>query len=222
MNYLLTNYLRIFKEIGTHIYIILLSLPPSIVLGVVTGILVARRPRARKIVIGVANVLMTIPSLALFGFAIILLAPLNAGVGVPPAIFALIIYSLLPIIRNTILALHSVSTGVVEAARGMGMSSTQILFKIQLPLALPLLMAGIRNAVVMGVGVTTIAYLVGAQGLGYFIFAGLSRTRGDMVVIGAALVAVLGIGLNYLLIRLENSLTPRGIKLQQGAVKHGH
>ncbi|MDC7222534.1 MAG: ABC transporter permease, partial [Spirochaetales bacterium] len=201
---------------GTHIYIILLSLPFSILLGVAAGILVARRPRLRKIVIGVANVLMTVPSLALFGFAIILLSPINAGIGVPPAIFALIIYSLLPIIRNTVLALHSVSSGVVEAAKGMGMSSPQILLKIQLPLALPLLMAGVRNAVVMGVSVTTIAYLVGAQGLGYFLFAGLSRTRSDMVILGAVLVAILGIGANYLLFRLENVLTPKGVKLQQG------
>jgi osmoprotectant transport system permease protein len=220
MEYLFTNYSRIIREMGTHIYIILLSLPFSIILGVVTGILVARRPRLTNIVIGLANVLMTIPSLALFGFAIILLAPINAGIGVPPAIFALIIYSLLPIIRNTVLALHSVSSGIVEAAKGMGMSSAQILFRIQLPLALPLLMAGVRNAVVMGVSVTTIAYLVGAQGLGYFLFAGLSRTRSDMVIIGSLLVAILGIGANSLLFRLEDVLTPKGVKLQQGVKKN--
>lgn len=222
MEYLIDNYSRIFEELGTHLYIILLSLPASISFGIGTGIAVAKRPRLRRIVLGVANILMTIPSLALFGFAILLLAPFNAGVGVPPAIFALIIYSLLPIIRNTILALHSVSPKMIEAARGVGMTPSQILWKVQLPLSLPLLMAGVRNAVVMGVSVTTIAYLVGAQGLGYFLFAGLSRTRVDMVVIGSVLVAALGIGLNYLLVKFEYFLTPRGVRIEQGAKRHGH
>jgi osmoprotectant transport system permease protein len=97
----------------------------------------------------------------------------------------------------------------------MGMTKTQILFKIRLPLAVPIIMAGLRNAAVMGVSVTTIAYLIGARGLGYFIFSGLSRSRLVMVLVGAILVGALGIGTNYGLLKLEELLTPRGVKLSR-------
>ena len=214
ISYIIQNSSRIISELTRHLLIILGSIPISVLIGVTAGILISKNQRAQKIVIGIANILMTIPSLALFGFAIILLAPLRMGIGVPPAIFAMVVYSFLPITRNTVLALHAVPSGTIEAARGMGMTQRQILRKIQLPLAIPLLMAGIRNACVMGVSVITIAYLVGAGGMGYFIFAGLSRTRLDMVLAGAVIVAVLGILTNYLLVLLERAVTPRGLKLE--------
>jgi len=122
---------------------------------------------------------------------------------------------MLPIIRNTLVAVREVDSVTVEAAMGMGMTSTQILFKIRLPLAIPIIMAGMRNAAVMGVSVTTIAYLVGARGLGYFIFSGLSRSRLVMVLVGAVLVGALGIGMNYGLLKLEELLTPKGVKLSR-------
>jgi len=215
IQYIISNSSRFATELSRHLYIIAASLPISVVIGVTAGILIAKNKRAEQIVINIANILMTIPSLALFGFAIILLSPIQMGIGVPPAIFALVIYSFLPITRNTVLALHAVPSGTIEAARGMGMTPRQILRKIQLPLAVPLIMAGIRNAVVMGVSVTTISYLVGAGGMGYFIFAGLSRTRLDMVLSGAVIVAALGIATNYLLVVLERALTPQGLKLEE-------
>jgi osmoprotectant transport system permease protein len=143
------------------------------------------------------------------------LAPFNAGIGVPPAVIAVVVYSLLPLIRNTLVAIQEVDPATVEAATGMGMTKTQILFKIRLPLAVPIIMAGLRNAAVMGVSVTTIAYLIGARGLGYFIFSGLSRSRLVMVLVGAILVGALGIGTNYGLLKLEELLTPRGVKLSR-------
>ncbi len=214
ISYIIQNISRIITELTRHLLIIAGSIPISVAIGVTAGILIAKNKRAQKIVIGIANILMTIPSLALFGFAIILLAPIQMGIGVPPAIFAMVVYSFLPITRNTVLALHAVPSGTIEAARGMGMTQGQILRKIQLPLAIPLLMAGIRNACVMGVSVITIAYLVGAGGMGYFIFAGLSRTRLDMVLAGAVIVAALGILTNYLLVLLERAVTPKGLKLE--------
>ncbi len=213
--YILANSSRIIDGLVRHLYIIAASLPISVTIGVAAGILISRNKRAERIVIGIANILMTIPSLALFGFAIIIMSPLGMGIGVPPAIFALVIYSFLPITRNTVLALHAVPSSTIEAARGMGMTPRQILRRIQLPLAIPLLMAGIRNACVMGVSVTTIAYLVGAGGMGHFIFAGMTRTRLDMVLAGAVIVAVLGIATNYLLVMLERAVTPRGLMLEQ-------
>ncbi len=211
--YIGNNWGRIFAELGRHLYIVALSLPISVILGVALGILISRNKQVARIVIYFASILMTIPSLALFGIMVILLAPLNAGIGVPPAVVALVVYSLLPVTRNTLIAVKSVNPSTVEAARGMGMTNQQILFKIRLPLAIPIIMAGLRNAAVLGVSVTTIAYLIGARALGYFIFSGLSRTRTDMVLIGAILVAALGIGTNYGLLKVEDLITPKGLKV---------
>ncbi len=214
VEYILGNSSRITGELLRHLYIIAASLPISVTIGVAAGILISRNKNAERTVIGAANILMTIPSLALFGFAIILMSPLGIGIGIPPAIFALVVYSFLPITRNTVIALHAVPHGTIEAARGMGMTPGQILRRIQLPLSIPLLMAGIRNACVMGVSVTTIAYLVGAGGMGHFIFAGMTRTRMDMVLSGALIVALLGIATNYLLVLVERAVTPRGLALE--------
>ena len=158
---------------------------------------------------------MTIPSLALFGIMVALLAPLKAGIGIVPAVIAIIVYSMLPMIRNTLVAIKEVDPYTIEAARGMGMTSRQILFKIRLPLGVPIIMAGIRNAVVMGISVTTISYLIGAGGLGYFIFAGLSRSRLEMILLGAILVGALGITANFSLLKLEDVLTPKGVKINR-------
>ncbi len=213
--YIGKNWDQIITELLRHIQIIAIALPISIGIGVPIGIGISRKPKLAKGVIYIASVLMTIPSLALFGFMVLLLAPFNAGLGVPPAVIAVVVYSLLPLIRNTLVAIQEVDPAIVEAAKGMGMTGKQILFKIRIPLAVPIIMAGLRNAAVMGVAVTTIAYLIGARGLGYFIFSGLSRSRLNMVLLGAILVAALGIGTNYALIRVEDWVTPKGIKVSR-------
>ncbi len=213
--YIFDNGDRIFFELLRHLQIIGIALPIAIVIGVPIGIAISNHKKTANVVIYIASVLMTIPSLALFGFMVALLAPFDAGIGVPPAVIAVVVYSLLPLIRNTLVAIQEVDPATVEAATGMGMTKTQILFKIRLPLAVPIIMAGLRNAAVMGVSVTTIAYLIGARGLGYFIFSGLSRSRLVMVLVGAILVGALGIGTNYGLLKLEELLTPRGVKLSR-------
>lgn len=213
LEYLANSWNQIVRELLTHLKIVVVALPFAMAVGVPTGILISYNKTVAKVVIYFAGILMTIPSLALFGFMVILLAPLKAGIGMPPAVVALVVYSFLPITRNTLVAIRAVDPGVIRAAQGMGMTNRQILRKIRLPLAIPIMMAGIRNAAVLGVAVTTISYLVGAGGLGYFIFSGLSRTRLDMVLIGAVLVGLLGIGTNYALLQVEEWLTPRGIKI---------
>jgi osmoprotectant transport system permease protein len=215
LEYLANSWNQILRELLTHLKIVVVALPFAMAVGVPTGILISYNKQVAKVVIYFAGILMTIPSLALFGFMVILLAPLKAGIGMPPAVVALVVYSFLPITRNTLVAIQAVDPGVIRAAQGMGMTNTQILRKIRLPLAIPIMMAGIRNAAVLGVAVTTISYLVGAGGLGYFIFSGLSRTRLDMVLIGAILVGLLGIGTNYGLLQIEEWLTPRGIKISR-------
>lgn len=213
--YIIQDWGQILAQFLRHIEIVALSIPFSIAIGVPVGIGIANRPKLSKVVLYIASVLMTIPSLALFGFMVVLLAPIKAGIGMTPAVIALIVYSMLPIIRNTLVAIKGVDPGMVEAAKGMGMTKRQILFKIRMPLAVPVIMAGVRNAAVLGVSVATIAYLIGAQGLGYYIFAGISRTNIDMVLTGTVFVALLGIGTNFGLLKLEDVLTPRGIRLSR-------
>ncbi len=190
-------------------------MPAAIVSGVVLGFLIERRPRLARIVIAVTGIIMTIPSLALFGIMVTVLAPAGLGLGITPAVIAITLYSLLPITRNTYTALNEVEPGIIQAARGMGLTPLQILFRIKVPLSIPVILAGIRVAVVMGVGVACFAFLVAAGGLGYFIFSGISRTSTYMVLAGGIIVSVLGIGINFLFILIENMLTPTGIKLEK-------
>ena len=206
---------KIIEELLRHLEIIAIAVPIAIAIAVPLGIIVSRKQKTAEVVLKIASILMTIPSLALFGIMVALLAPFKAGIGIVPAVIAIIVYSMLPMIRNTLVAIKEVDPYTIEAARGMGMTSRQILFKIRLPLGVPIIMAGIRNAVVMGISVTTISYLIGAGGLGYFIFAGLSRSRLEMILLGAILVGALGITANFSLLKLEDVLTPKGVKINR-------
>ncbi|SHE54488.1 osmoprotectant transport system permease protein [Marinitoga hydrogenitolerans DSM 16785] len=214
LTYLSYNYEKIIKELINHIRIIGIALPFAVIIGIGIGFIVSRNQKMSKIVLYIAGILMTIPSPALFGIMVILLAPFHMGLGRPPAIIALVIYSLLPMIRNTLVAIHTLDKGIIESARGMGMNERQILFKIKLPLSIPIIMSGIRNSVVMGVGVATIGYYIAAGGLGYFIFVGLSRGRYEMIITGVILLAVLGVGLNYIMLKFEELITPKGLKVK--------
>ena len=204
---------RILSATIEHILIVCYSLPPAVLLGVSAGVFAASRPRLARILIGLAGVIMTIPSLALFGLMVVVLAPFGLGLGALPAVCAIILYSFLPIIRNTTAALAGVDPGALEAARGMGLSPAQILFRIKLPLALPVIMAGVRSAMVLGVGVAAFAFLVAAGGLGYFVIAGIGRSNIYMVVTGTILISMLGIAINVFLLKTEDWLTPRGLQL---------
>ncbi len=205
----------ILKELLRHLEIIIISIPVALIVSIPLGFYISPRPKLAKFVIYITSILMTIPSLALFGFMVILLAPFNLGLGMVPAIIAIALYSLLPITRNTYIALNQVPEGMIEAAKGMGLSSKQILWKIKIPLSIPVIMAGIRNAIVLGVSVATFASLVAAGGLGYFIFAGISRSNLKMVLVGAILVSILGISVNYFLLMVEDLITPKGLKIKR-------
>ncbi|MCK7559498.1 ABC transporter permease [Chitinophaga sedimenti] len=165
--FLLSQQDKLIRQTISHISLTIISVLAAIAVGVPLGILVARRKKLSGAVLGVAGVLQTIPSIALLGFMIPLL-----GIGPAPAITALFLYALLPIIRNTFTGITGVDATVKEAARGMGMSQRQILFKVELPLAMPVMIAGIRTATVINVGVATLAAYIAAGGLGEFIFGG--------------------------------------------------
>lgn len=183
-----------------HVWLVVASCGLAIAIGVPLGILLTRRPGLRTPVLGFANVVQTIPSLALFGFLLPL--PFIGGIGPQTAIVALVLYGLLPIIRNTFTGISSVDPAVREAARGMGMSDTQLLFMVEMRLAAPVILAGIRIAVVLGVGIGTIAAAIGGGGLGAFIFRGVAMVNHVVILAGAipaALLALLADGALHLI-----------------------
>lgn len=184
-----------------HLVLVLVSTGIAVALGVPLGILLTRRPSLASPVLGFANVMQTIPSLALFGFLIPI--PWIGGIGDKIAIIALVLYALLPILRNTYTGIQSVDPSVVEAGRGMGMTDLERLRLIEVPLALPTILAGVRIATVVSVGLATIAAAVGAGGLGNLIFRGLSMVDSRLILAGAIPAAALAIAADALLGALE-------------------
>jgi osmoprotectant transport system permease protein len=183
---------------GEHVVLVLVSTALAVAIGVPLGVALTRRPRLARPVLGFANVVQTIPSLALFGFLIPL--PLIGGIGARTAIAALIVYALLPILRNTYTGIRSVDPAVAEAATGIGMTPRQRLRLVELPLALPVVLAGVRIATVVAIGLATIAAAIGAGGLGVLIYRGVAIVDHRLILAGAvpaallALVADAGIG----------------------------
>ena len=178
----------------------------AIVIGIPLGIAVARRSWLSKPILGSANVAETIPSLALFGF--LLPVPWLGYRADRLAIAALTLYALLPIIRNTASGIESVDPAVREAARGMGMTDRQILFQVELPLSLSTVIAGVRVATVLTIGIATIAAAVGTGGLGEFIFRGLAMVNNQLILAGAIPAAALALLADLLLTLLERGLRP--------------
>ena len=174
----------------THARLVGTALLLAVPVAVVVGVLASSRPRLAGVALAVAGVIITIPSFALFG---LLIAPL--GLGFRPAVATLALYALLPVLRNTIVGLEEIPADVVEAARGMGMTGRQALWRVRLPLALPVIIAGVRVATVMIVGITTIAALITAGGLGTFIFDGLRS--GDRTEILAGTVTIVALALVF-------------------------
>jgi osmoprotectant transport system permease protein len=189
---------KLLEQTLQHIGLTFISLFIAVIIGVPLGILITRKKKLAGIVLGIAGVLQTIPSIALLGFMIPLL-----GIGAAPAIVALFLYALLPIIRNTYTGILQVDPSVIDAATGMGMSARQLLYKVQLPLAMPVLLAGIRTATVINVGVATLAAYIAAGGLGEFIFGGIALNNTNMILAGAIPAALLAIFFDWGIARLQ-------------------
>ncbi len=189
--YLVANRAEVVALTLEHVWLVAASSGLAIAVGVPAGILLTRRPALRTPIIGFANVVQTIPSLALFGFLIPL--PFIGGIGARTAIVALVLYGLLPIIRNTYTGIAAVDPAVREAARGMGMTDAQVLWIVELRLAAPVILAGVRIAVVLGVGIGTIAAAIGGGGLGEFIFRGVAMVNSAVILAGAVPAAALAL-----------------------------
>jgi osmoprotectant transport system permease protein len=197
---------QILQSTLEHIWLCGIAMLLAVAIGIPLGILVSRKPWLSKPILGTANVAETIPSLALFGF--LLPVPWLGERSDRLAIAALVLYALLPIIRNTVAGIAGVDPAVREAALGMGMTPRQILLQVELPLALSTIIAGIRVATVLTIGVATIAAAIGAGGLGEFIFRGLAMVNNPLILAGAIPAALLALTADFLLSVLERRLSP--------------
>lgn len=200
------NRLEVLQLTLEHLWLVGLSTLFAVVIGIPLGVLLTRRPVLEKPVLGVANVVQTIPSLALFGF--LLPAPWIGQRADRIAILALTLYALLPLIRNTYVGITGVDRSIVEAGRGMGLTDRQLLFQVELPLAMSVIIAGVRVATVISVGLATIAAAVGAGGLGEYIFRGLAMVNNTVILAGAVPAALLAILADVALGLLEKRLQP--------------
>jgi osmoprotectant transport system permease protein len=193
-----------------HVALVAAAVGPAILIGVPLGVIALRRPRFEAPLFAALNLLQTVPSIALFG---LLLVPLSAlatafpavgslgigGVGPAPAIIALVLYALLPVARNTLVGIAGVSVATLDAARGMGMTPRQVFWRVEVPLALPVLLAGLRVVTVQAIGLAVVAALIGAGGLGTFVFEGLGQYAADLVLLGALPAIAMALAIDFLL-----------------------
>ncbi|EFM38393.1 ABC transporter, permease protein [[Eubacterium] yurii subsp. margaretiae ATCC 43715] len=204
IDFLRENFSQLIVKIGEHLFISSLAIVLGIIVAVPAGIAVTRSKKLSVILITIASILQTIPSLALLSMMVPII-----GIGKLPAIIALFIYSLLPIIRNTMLGINGVNEFLVDAGKGMGMTANEIMFKIKLPLSAPVIMSGIRLSAVYVVSWTAIASYIGAGGLGDFIFSGLNTFDTKLIFLGTICVTIIAICTDFLLGKLEKFVEPK-------------
>ena len=205
-HFMLEHRAEILARTLEHLWLVTAAMSIALLIGLPVGVALVGHSSLRRWVLGAANVVQTIPSLALFGFLIPV--PFLGGIGANTAIVALMLYALLPILRNTYTGIAGVDPSVLEAARAMGMTPRQILWQIELPLAMGVILAGVRVATVLCIGVATIAAAVGAGGLGVFIFRGVAMVNNSVILAGAIPAALLAIAADLLLGAVERKLTP--------------
>lgn len=206
IQYFTENWQFILSKTADHAALALVAVSFSCLLGIPLGVVITRNKKVADFIIGLANIIQTVPSLALFAFMIPIF-----GIGSKNAIFALFLYALLPIIKNTYIGIKNVSPATREAAVGMGMTRFQILYKVEMPLCVSVIMGGIRIATVTCIGVATIATLIGAGGLGDVIYQGIGMVNYNMIIVGATFAAILALLADFVLGKLEKLLTSKGI-----------
>lgn len=195
---------EILSATSDHVWLVLIAMLIAIAISVPLGMFIVYHKALRTLALGIASILQTIPSLALFGFLIPI--PFIGGIGKRTAIVALVLYALLPILRNTYVGLTSIDPAILESAEAMGMTRGQIMLRVRFPLALSVILAGIRTATVLTIGVATIAAAIGAGGLGSFIFRGVAMVNDALLLAGAIPAALLAILADFLLGLIERRL----------------
>lgn len=212
IQYALDNLDLLLARTVEHIALVAVAVGIATLTGVPIGIAITKSERIARAVLYAASIIVTIPSIALFGIMIPVLSLIGHGIGYVPAVIAVLLYSQLPIIRNTYTAINNVNPALREAARGIGMSPNQRLRMVEIPLAVPVIMAGVRTAVVLNIGVMAIAAYIGAGGLGTFISRGISQSDPRQLIVGAVAVSLLAIIVDYGLLAIQKALTPKGME----------
>jgi glycine betaine/choline ABC-type transport system substrate-binding protein/ABC-type proline/glycine betaine transport system permease subunit len=208
INFVVDRKVQIFDLFVQHIQLTIFSILMAVVIAVPLAILIVRYRKLSGPVIGFTNVVQSIPSLALLGFLIPIL-----GIGSKPAIIMVVMYSLLPIVKNTFTGLTNINPALIEAAEGMGLTQTQVLLKVRFPLAMPIIMSGVRISSVTAVGLMTIAAFIGAGGLGYLVFSGVQTVNNNMILAGAIPACFLAVFLDFVIGKIENVVIPEGIRV---------
>ena len=206
LQYVISQKTQILDLLVQHIYLTITAIGIAILIGVPLGILVSRVKFLRKPIVGFVNLVQAVPSMALLGLLIPIL-----GIGSTPAIFMVVVYSLLPIVKNTYTGISGIDPVVLESAKGIGLTKNQSLFKIQLPLALPIIMSGIRISAVTAVGLMTLAAFIGAGGLGYLVFSGVQTVNNNMILAGAIPACILALIVDFIFGKIEVAVTPKGL-----------
>lgn len=212
IQYFLKNSHKIADLTLQHIELIAIAMVLALIIWVSVGILIRNRDKLAGGLLAVAGIMMSIPSISLYG---ILVTVPGFGLSRRSAVLALILYAMLPIVRNVYVALNGVDKSIIEAARGMGMSNRQVLWRVQLPLAFPVIFAGVRVALVMMVGIATLSVYIGERNLGRLIQQGITRTHMDMVLTGGILVAVLAIAVDGMMALIQKKLISPGLHLEE-------
>ncbi|KQU17930.1 ABC transporter permease [Peribacillus butanolivorans] len=207
LDFLQTNWLELLYKAWEHLYISMIAVFLGILVAVPLGILLTRMKKSASIIIGIANIMQTLPSLAVLAFFIPFL-----GVGKTPAIIALFFYSVLPILRNTYTGIKGVNKNLLESGRGIGMTSWERIRLVEFPLALSVIMAGIRTASVYLIGWATLASFIGGGGLGDYIFIGLNLYQTEYIIAGAVPVIIMAILVDYVFSIIERKVVPKGLK----------
>jgi len=206
IEYITVNWSFILSKTIDHTRLALTAVGFACLVGIPLGVLITRNKKLADIIISIANVIQTVPSLALFAFMIPIF-----GIGYKNAVFALFLYALLPIIKNTYIGIKNVDPAITDAATGMGMSKAQILYKVEMPLSVAVIMGGVRIATVTCIGVATIATLIGAGGLGDIIYQGIGLVNYNMILSGASSAALLALFVDFVLGLVERKITSEGI-----------
>jgi osmoprotectant transport system permease protein len=213
-SFILANLPLIWHRTLEHIMLVGAAVGIAIATGVAIGVLITQNKAVADRVLYAAAVMMTIPSIALFGLLVPILSVFGQGIGYLPALIALVLYAQLPIIRNTYTAIMNVDPALREAARGMGMTAFQRLVQVELPISLPVIINGVRNAVVLTIAIAAIATYIGAGGLGTFISRGISQTDVRQLLTGAIAVSILAIVCDLALLALQRAVTPAALRGQ--------
>jgi len=195
-----------------HIFIFLVSLTFSIIIGMVISIFITQEGKKKigRVILSVMGAAQSVPSLVIIALIFIFV-----GIGIKPAIIALVVYGLVPIIFNTTSGILSIRQNIIEAGKGMGLTQNQLLWKVKIPIALPVIMGGIRSSATIIIGSTTVAAVIGGGGLGDFIFIGLKLQKPEMLISGALTVSLLAIIVDYIMAMIEKKVVPKGLQIKK-------